>query len=115
MKKKLFGLGANLLHYKVFHQKFADNRNEITQITMSKTVYLGLLILDRSKTVMYEFWYDYIKPKYDEKAKLCYMDTDSFMVHIKTKNIYKDITTFDTSKYEIDRPLPIGKMKRRLD
>ena len=115
MKKKLFGLEANLLHYKVFHQKFADNRNEITQITMNKTVYLGLLILDRSKTVMYEFWYDYIKPKYDEKAKLCYMDTDSFMVHIKTKNIYKDITTFDTSKYEIDRPLPIGKMKRRLD
>ena len=115
MKKKLFGLRANLLHYKVFHQKFADNRNEITQITMNKTVYLGLLILDRSKTVMYEFWYDYIKPKYDEKAKLCYMDTDSFMVHIKTKNIYKDITTFDTSKYEIDRPLPIGKMKRRLD
>ena len=115
MKKKLFGLEANLLHYKVFHQKFADNRNEITQITMNKTVYLGLLILDRSKTVMYEFWHDYIKPKYDEKAKLCYMDTDSFMVHIKTKNIYKDITTFDTSKYEIDRPLPIGKMKRRLD
>ena len=115
MKKKLFGLGANLLHYKVFHQKFAGNRNEKPQITMNKTVCLGLLILDRSKTVMYEFWYDYIKPKYDEKAKLCYMDTDSFMVHIKTKNIYKDITTFDTSKYEIDRPLLIGKMKRRLD
>ena len=115
MKKKLFGLGANLLHYKVFHQKFADNRNEITQITMNKTVYLGLLILDRSKTVMYEFWYDYIKPKYEEKAKFCYMDTDSFMVHIKTKDTYKDITTFDTSNYKTDRPLPIGKMKRRLD
>ena len=115
MKKKLFGLGANLLHYKVFHRKFAGNRNEKTQITMNKTVYLGLLILDLSKTVMYEFWYDYIKPKYDEKAKLCYTDTDSFMVHIKTKYIYKDIATFDTLNYEIDRPLPIGKMKRRFD
>ena len=93
MKKKLFGLRANLLHYKVFHRKFAGNRNEKTQITMNKTVYLGLLILDLSKTVMYEFWYDYIKPKY----------------------IYKDIATFDTLNYEIDRPLPIGKMKRRFD
>ena len=40
---------------------------------------------------MYEFWYDYIKPKYQEKAKLCYMDTDSFIIHIETEDFYKDI------------------------
>ena len=58
---------------------------------MNKPVYLGLAILDLSKTVIYEFWYDYLKPKYGENAKLCYMDTDSFIVHIKTYDIYKDI------------------------
>ena len=51
---------------------------------MNKPVNLGLSILDLSKTVMYEFWYDYVKSKYGENAKLCYMDTDSFIVHVKT-------------------------------
>ena len=50
-----------------------------TQILMNNPVYLGLSILDLSKTVMYEFWYDYVKPKYGENAKHCYMDTDSFL------------------------------------
>ena len=64
---------------------------EKTQRTMNKLVYLGLLMLDLSKTVMYEVWYDYIKAKYDERGKLCYMDTNSFITHIKTEDIYKDI------------------------
>ena len=51
---------------------------------MNKLIYLGLSILDLSKTVIYEFWYDYVKPKYGENAKMCYIDTDSFMVHVKT-------------------------------
>ena len=60
---------------------------------------------------MYEFWDDYVKPKYDENVKLCYMDTDSFIVYVKTNDIYKDIaadveTRIDTSSFEIDRPLP---------
>ena len=59
-----------------------------TQITMNKPVYLGLSILDLSKTEMHDFWYDYVKPKYGENAKLCYMDIDSFIVHIKTDDIY---------------------------
>ena len=50
---------------------------------MNKAVYLGLSVLELSKILMYEFWYDYVKPKYDEKTKLCYMDTDSFIVYIK--------------------------------
>ena len=59
---------------------------------------------------MYEFWYDFVKPKYGEKAKLYYMDTESFIVYIKTDDIYKDIaedveTRFDVSNYELDRPL----------
>ena len=58
-----------------------------TQIIMNKPVCLGLLILDLSKTVMYEFWYGYVKPKYDENAKLSYMNTDSFIIHIKADYI----------------------------
>ena len=56
-----------------------------TQTIISKPVYLGLSILELSKIVMYQFWCDYVKPKYDEKAKLCYMDTDSFVVYIKRR------------------------------
>ena len=88
-----------------------------TQIVMNKPVYLGLSILDLNKTVMYEFWYDYVKPKYGENAKLCYMYTDSFLVHVKTDDNYKHIaedveTRFDTSNFKIDRPLPKGKNKK---
>ena len=66
---------------------------------------------------MYEFWYDYVKPKYGTNAKLCHMDTDSFIVHVKADDIYKHIIEdvkirFDTSNYELDRPLPKGKNKK---
>ena len=69
---------------------------------------------------MYEFWYDYVKPKYDEKVKLCYMDTYSLIVYIKTDDIYKDIaedveTRFDTSDYELDRPLCKGKNTKVME
>ena len=66
---------------------------------------------------MLELWYDYVKPKYGEKTKLCYMDAYSFIVYIKTDDIYKDIgedveTRFDTSNYELYRPLPKGQNKK---
>ena len=84
-----------------------------TKVVMNKPVYLGQAILDLSKIVMYEFHYDYMKPKYGENLKLCYMDTDSLVYHIKTEDFYEDIAgdvkkRFDTSGYsEKDaRPLP---------
>ena len=56
---------------------------------MNKPVYLGQAILDLSKTLMYEFHYDYMRPKYGSKVKLCYMDTDSFVYEIETKDFYR--------------------------
>ena len=94
---------------------------EMTKVTvkMNKPIYLGQTILDISKTLMYEFWYGYIKLKYRDKARLCYMDTDNFIIYIKTEDFYIDIANdverwFDTSKYDINnkRPLPIGKNKK---
>ena len=66
---------------------------------------------------MYEFWNDYMKPKYDNNVKLCYMDIDGFIMNIKTNDFYKDIANdvenrFDTSNYEVNRPLPMGKNKK---
>ena len=74
-------------------------------------------ILDISKTLMYEFWYDYIEPKYQHKAKLCYIDTDSFDIRIKTEGFHEDIATdveewFDASNYNNNTPLAIGKNKK---
>ena len=63
-----------------------------TKVKMNKPIYLGLSILEISKTLMYEFWYDYMKPKYNDNVKLCYMDTDSFIMNIKTNDFYKDIS-----------------------
>ena len=90
-----------------------------TKVKMNKAKYLGMSLLDISKTLMYEFWYDYIKPKYQEKAKLCYMDTDSVIIYIKIEDFYEDIANdvenqFDASNYDEDdkRPLPIGKNKK---
>ena len=88
-----------------------------TKIKMNKPKYLGLSILDISKILMYEFWYDYMKPQYSNDVKLCYMDTDSFVMNIKTEDFYKDIANdvekrFDMSNYEVDRPLPTGKNKK---
>ena len=84
---------------------------------MNKPIYLGLSILDISKILMYEFWYDFMKPKYDNNVKLCYMDTDSFIINMKTEDFYKDIARnvenrFDNSNYEVNRPLPMGKNKK---
>ena len=84
-----------------------------TKVKMNKPIYLGLSILGISKTLMYEFWYDYMKPKYNDNVKLRYMGTGSFIINIKTNDFYEDIASdienrFDTSNYEVKRPLPTG-------
>ena len=91
-----------------------------TKVKMNNPIYLVLSILDISKILMYEFWYDYMKPKYNDNIKLCYMDTNSFVKNIKTNDFYKDISNdvekrFDTSNYECNRPLPIGKNKKIIE
>ena len=84
------------------------------KVKMNKPIYLGFCILEISKIIMYEFWYDYVKNKYGNKVRLCYTDTD---INIKTNDFYKDISQdvnerFDTSNYTFDRPLPKGKNKK---
>ena len=98
-----------------------------TKVYMNKPIYIGQAVLDISKTLMYTFYYDYLKPKYGDKVKLCYMDTDSFIGLVKTDDFYKDISDdvtewFDTSDYNNDNGrLPtginkkdIGKFKEKL-
>ena len=86
---------------------------------MNKPVYLGMSILDISKTLMYKFWNDYFKPKYEDRGKLCYTDTDSFIINIIAEDFFVDISDnverwFDTSNYDENdkRHFPIGKNKK---
>ena len=104
-------------------KKFPDDLMAIemkkTRVKMNKPLFLGMSILDSSKTLMYNFWYDYFKPKYGDRAKLCYTDTDSFIIYIKTEDFFQDISNdvekwFDTSNYDKNdkRPLPTRKTKK---
>ena len=111
---------------KDFFKPMINNSENLLAIEMKKTkvkknkpVYLGMSILDISKTLMYKFRYDYIKPKYDDRSKLCYTDTDSFIIHVITEDFFVDNSDgverwFDTSNYNENdkRPLPIGKNKK---
>ena len=104
---------------KYFSENLLAIEMKKTKVKMNKPIYLGMSILDISKTLMYEFWYDYIKPKYEDAAKLCYMDTDSFIIHIKTEDFYEDIANddekwFDTSNYDENdrRSLSLDKNKK---
>ena len=102
---------------KCFSENLLAVEMKKTKVKMNKPIYLELSILEISKILMYEFWYDYMKPKYGDNVKLCYIGTDSFIMHIKTEDFYKDIADdvvkrFDTSNYEVDRPLLTGKDKK---
>ena len=92
---------------------------EKTKIKMNKPVYLGQAILYLRKTLMYEFHYNDMRPKYGRKVKLCYMDTDSFVYETETEDFYRNIAEdvekrFDTSGYSKDenRPLPLEKIEK---
>ena len=104
---------------KYFTENLLGIEMKKAKVTMNKPLYLGMAILDISKTLMYKFWYDYIIPKYRETAKLCYTDTDSFITHAFTDDFFEDIADdvkiwFDTSSYdENDKiPLTIGQNKK---
>ena len=92
-----------------------------TEVKINKPIYLAQALLDLSKTLMFKFWYDYLKPMYGDKIRLCYTDTDIFIMHIKTDDFYKGISAdvdkwFDTSNFNKNdnRPLEIGKNKNIL-
>ena len=118
-RRSILASEPNYYSTKYISKGFMIMEMKKVELKMNKPIYLGQAILDISKTLMYEFWYDYIKPKYKEKARLCYMYTDSFVINIKTEDFYKDIASdvekwFDTSNYDkIDkRPLAIGTNKK---
>ena len=75
---------------KQFSENFLAMEMKKTKIKMNVPIYIGFTILEVSKTVTREFFYDYLKPKYEDKVKLCYTDADSFILHIKTKDFYED-------------------------
>ena len=106
---------------KIFNENLISVHMKKTSLTMNKPVYLGMCILDLSKTIMYDFHYNYIKPKYGAKAKLLFTDTDSFLYEIETEDFYKDISgdvkdRFDTSDYKENHPsgIPTGINKKVL-
>ena len=113
---------ASKLNYhttRYFSETLMATEMKKTKVKMNKPIYLGISVLDISKTLMYGFWYDYIKPQYQDRTKLCYMDTDSFVIHSKTEDFYKDIANdvekwFDISNYDENdkRPLSIGENEK---
>ena len=106
---------------KIFNENLVSVHMKKTSLTMNKPVYLGMSILDLSKIIMFDFHYKYIKPKYGNKAKLLFTDTDSFLYEIQTEDFYKDIAgdvrdRFDTSDYPENHPsgIPTGINKKVL-
>ena len=92
-KKQAEKLSAklNFNHCNIFSEDLVAIYMKKTRLVFNKPVYLGMCILDLSKTLMYDFHYNYIKPKYGDKAKLLFTDTDSLMYEIQTEDFYKDI------------------------
>ena len=120
-KLKKLSAKPNYKSCKIFNENLISVHMKKTSLTMNKPVYLGMCILDLSKTIMYDFHYNYIKPKYGVKAKLLFTDTDSLMYEIETEDFYKDISKdvkdrFDTSDYPENHPsgIPTGINKKVL-
>ena len=116
-KRNKFVLEPNYHTMNLISENLSIIEMKKVKVKMNKLIYLGLSILEICKIIMYEFWYDYVKKKYGDMVRLCYMDTDSLIMNIKTKDFYKDIARdvkerFDTSNCDVDRPLPKGKNKK---
>ena len=91
-KRKLLVSQPNYHTCKCFSEDLMAIELKKTRVYINKPVYVGQAVLDITKTLMYTFFYDYLKPKYWAKVKLCYMDTNSFIFHIYTDDFYKDIS-----------------------
>ena len=122
-KKRAEKLSAkpNFDHCNIFSEDLVAIHMKKTELKFDKPVFLGMCILDLSKTLMYDFHYDYIKQKYGDKAKLLFTDTDSLMYEIQTEDFYKDINAdvkhrFDNSDYLPNHPsgIPSGFNKKVL-
>ena len=120
-KAKKLTAKPNFKHLNIFCEELIAVHMKKTSLIFNKPVYLGMCILDLSKTIMYEFHYNYIKKKYGDKTKLLFTDTDSLMYEIKTEDFYKDISEdvknrFDTSDYPPNHPsgIPTGCNKKVL-
>ncbi|XP_028417042.1 uncharacterized protein LOC114541307 [Dendronephthya gigantea] len=109
-------------YFRIFSEDLAAVNMKKTKLYLNRPIYVGFTILDLSKVLMYQFHYEYMKPKYDCNAKLLFTDTDSLCYEIKTDDVYQDmlqdIDLFDTSEYARDHPLHsltnkkvLGKMK----
>ena len=121
VKAKKLAAKPNFNNLNIFCEELVAIHMKKTSLTMNKPVYVGMCILDLSKTIMYEFHYNYIKPKYGDKAILLFTDTDSLMYEIQTEDFYKDISgdvkdRFDTSDYPPNHPsgIPSGCNKKVL-
>ena len=118
-KRSILASEPNYHSTKHISEDFLIMEMKKRDIYIKKPIYLGQVILDYSKMLIYEYWYDYLKPLYDDKIKLCYMDTDSFIIYVQTDDFYKDISNdvnkwLDTGNYSryIERPLEKGKNKK---
>ena len=129
VQRKRYVSKPNYHACKQFDEELMAIEMNKTHVFMNKPVYLGQAILDISKTLMYKFWYEYLDPKYKDKIKLCYMDTDSSIIYVQTEDFHKDIADdvnewFDTSNYDKndEKPIPkginkkvLGKLKSELE
>ena len=121
-KPKKLSAKPNFKHCNIFSENLVAIHTKKTELKFDKPIYLGMSILDISKTLMYDFlFYNYIKRKYEDKAKLLFTDTDSLMYEIHTEDFYKDISAdvkdrFDTSNYPPNHPsgIPSGFNKKVL-
>ena len=118
-RRSILGSESNYHSTKYISKDLLIMEMKKTEVKMNKPIYLGQAILNISKTLMYELWHDYIKPKYGNKARICYTDTDSFVIFVKTDDFYKYIANdverlFATSNDDKrdEKPLPIGKNKK---
>ena len=104
-KRNKLASEANLISTKYISKDLLIMEMKKTKVKLNKPIYLGQAVLDISKTLMFEFWYDYLKPMYGDKIRLCYTDTDSFITHIKAEDFYKYISAgidrwFDTFNFD---------------